>query len=127
MKRLLFYVLIAATAWYGWKHYGSLRTGGENQATVVNQSAHALERLRLKAGGETVVIERLEVGASDTRPFRGGVDATFEMVWEYNGLMGTMRWSGGAITTGPLKMHHTFLVGDNGSVVWNSEVLAAKK
>ena len=120
-------MLVGATAWYGWNHYGSLRIGGESQVTVVNQSAHALERLRLKAGPETVVIERLEVGARDTRPFKGGVDATFEMVWEYNGLMGTRRWSGGTVTSGPLKMSHTFLVGDNGSVVWNSEVLAAKK
>ena len=127
MKRLLILVLIAATAWYGWKHYGSLQTGGANQVTVVNQSGHALERLRLKAGGETIVIGRLEVGARDTRPFPGGVDATLEMVWEYNRLMGTSPRSGGTITSGPLKMRHTFLVGDNGSVVWNNEVIAAQK
>jgi len=127
MKRLILMALIAATAWYGWKHYKGLQDGGQNQATVVNTSARALDRLRVTAGGETVVIEHLAAGARDTRPFRGGVDATFSLVWEYEGLIGEQRWSGGTITSGPMKMRHTFIVGDNASVVWNSEVLAAKK
>ncbi len=127
MKRLLMLVLLAATAWYGWKHYGALRDTGANEATIVNQSSHGLDRIRLTAGNETVVIEHLEPGARDTRPFRGGVDATFQLVWAYQGVMGEQHWSGGTITSGPMRMRHSFLVDEQGSVIWNSEVLPARK
>ncbi|MEO5989107.1 MAG: hypothetical protein ABIU54_12020 [Candidatus Eisenbacteria bacterium] len=127
MKRLLILALFGATAWYGWKHYDGLRNTGGNEATVVNQSSRALERLRLTAGTETVVIEHLEPDASATRTFRGGVDATFRLVWAYQGLMGEQQWSGGTSTSGPMRMRHTFLVDDQNSVIWNSEVLLPKK
>lgn len=127
MKRLLILILIVAAVWYGRQNYARLRSLGANEVTIVNQSSHALERIRLKAGAETIVIEHLEPGARDTRPFRGGVDATFQLVWAYQGVMGEKQWSGGAVTSGPMRMRHTFLVSDQSSVIWNSEVMAAKK
>ncbi len=127
MKRLLMLIVLVAVAWYGWKHFDGLSSGDQNEAVVVNQSSRALLRLRLKAGGETMVIERLEANARATRTFRGGVDATFEMVWAYEGIIGEQHWSGGTITSGPIRMRHMFLMDDGNSVIWNNEVIAAKK
>jgi hypothetical protein len=127
MKRLILFALFAATAWYGWTHFGGLRGPGLNEAVIVNQSDRALERLRLKAGGETLVVEHLDAGARTTRPFRGGVDATFKLVWVYQGLLGEQQWAGGTLTSGPIRMRHTFLVSGNSSVIWNNEVLGERK
>lgn len=118
---------MAATAWYGWKNFARLRGTGENQATVINQSSHVMERIRVSVGGETVVIEQLAVGDRASRPFRGGTDATFELRWQYQGVLGEQSWSGGTTTAGPLHMRHTFLVDDRNSVIWNSELLPERK
>jgi hypothetical protein len=127
MKRLVILALVAATAWYGWKHFDKLRGEASNEATVVNQSDRAMDRIRISAGAETVVIEHLDPGARATRAFRGGVDATFSLLWNYQGILGEQHWSGGTITAGPMRMRHTFLVDDKGGVIWNSEVLTQKK
>ena len=87
MKRLILFVIVVAIAWYGYTHYAQLRGHGMSDVVVVNQSARALDRLRVTAGNETVVIEHLEPGATATRPFRGGSDATFRLVWETQGVL----------------------------------------
>ena len=126
MKRLILFVIVVAIAWYGYTHYAQLRGHGMSDVVVVNQSARALDRLRVTAGNETVVIEHLEPGATATRPFRGGSDATFRLGRETQVVLGEQSWSGGTTTAGPILMKHIFLVDDRGSVIWNSEVKSEK-
>ena len=48
-------------------------------------------------------------------------DVTFQLNWEYAGLMTVPTWSGGLISAGPMLMRHTLLIQDNGDVIWSSE------
>jgi len=59
MKRLLLLALIAFAAWYGWKHYAELKRGGSHDIVVSNRSGHEIDRLRVTAGDQTVVVETL--------------------------------------------------------------------
>src|ERR1051325_2698948 len=52
MKRLLLFALVAAAAWYGWKHQNELRHRGTHEIVVMNNSARVLERVRISVAGQ---------------------------------------------------------------------------
>ena len=122
MKNLILFAVIAFAAWYGWTHYEQFKGKGQNEVVVTNQSAHAVDRLRIQIAQRTEVVEHLEAGASVMRTFpTPPSDVTFQLNWEYAGLMTVPTWSGGLISAGPMLMRHTLLIQDNGDVIWSSE------
>ena len=69
MKNLILFAVIAFAAWYGWTHYEQFKGKGQNEVVVTNQSAHAVDRLRIQIAQRTEVVEHLEAGASVMRTF----------------------------------------------------------
>ena len=126
MKQLLFLALIAFAAWYGWHHYAELRQLGSHQVIVVNHSGHAIERLRIQAGGQTVVVETLEDGATAKQPLKAERDTPFDLVWQVRSTMGERTWTGGAFSHGPILMAYHFDFREGDGVIWSSERLATK-
>ena len=121
MKRLLFFALVVFAAWYGWHHYAELRLAGSHDVLVVNRTGHAIERLRILAGDQTVVVESLENGAETHRPLRAERDGTFELHWSYRSVMGERDWRGGTFTHGPLVMRYRFEFRGDDGVIWSSQ------
>lgn len=121
MKRLLFFALVVFAAWYGWHHYSELRRLGSHDVDVVNRSGHAIERLRIVAGDQVVVVETLEDGAETHRPLRTTRDGVFSADWSFHGVMGDRQWSGGSFSRGPVLMAYRFEFRDNGGVIWSSD------
>jgi hypothetical protein len=126
MKQLLFIALVVFAAWYGWHHYAELRQMGSHQVIVVNHSGKAIERLRITAGGQTVVVETLEDGATAKQPFKSEKDSPFELDWQVRGVMGDRTWSGGNFSHGPILLAYHFDFRDGDGVIWSSEKLATK-
>ena len=126
MKQLLLFALIVFAAWYGWHHYSELRQAGSHQVIVVNHSGHAIERLRIQAGGETVVVETLEDGAQAKQPFRAERDGPFRLDWQVRDVLGERSWSGGLFVHGPLLLAFKFEFRDRDGVIWSSERLPQK-
>ena len=100
MKRLLLFALIAAAAWYGWKHHDELRSHG--------------------------AVETLAPDASKVLPMRSEQDGEFVLYWSVHGVDGDRHWSGGGFTHGPVLMRHRLEFVDGNAVVWNSEEIAGK-
>lgn len=125
MKRLLVLAVIAVAVWYGYKHYPELlHRSPANEVILKNESGHPLERVRIKVGGETYVIERLETGQERATTFPAvSTPSTFEMTWEYGDGLGEHRWTGGGVAPSPLPDRHTLLLDPDGEVIYS----AAKK
>jgi len=123
MKQLLFIALVAFAAWYGWHHYAELRQGGSHQILVVNHSGHAIERLRISVGDQTVVVETLEDGAQAKQPFKCDKDGPFALDWQVRDLMGQRMWNGGVFVHSPILLQHKFEFRDADGVIWSSQPL----
>ena len=126
MIRLLFFALVVFAAWYGWHHYAELRRAGSHDVLVVNRSGRAIERLRIVAGDETMVVEVLEDGAQTHRPLRTTRDGVFSLEWSSRGVMGLRQWTGGSFSHGPVVMNYRFEFHGEDGVIWSSERKAAR-
>jgi len=126
MMRLLFFALVVFAAWYGWHHYTELRQTGNHQLVIVNHTGHAIERLRLKVGDQTVVVEVLENGSQTKLPFHCDHDGMFQAIWELRGVMGEKSWSGGMFSHGPVLFVHHFEFREGDGVIWSSDKLPTK-
>ncbi len=121
MKRLLILVLLAAAIWYGCKRDWNFSQGTSNDVLLVNRTGHALERIRVTIGGETVVRELLEEDATATIPFRSQREGEFRLEWHVRGQMGEQTWAGGHLIGGPTASRHTFEFVSQNGVVWHAE------
>jgi len=122
MKKLLFLVLIAGVAWYGWKQYPSLvEHRPSHEAVVVNGTGAELQRIRLTVDGQTFVKEDLPDGARAVFPFRVGRDASFELVWQWADRPGENSWSGGMVPKGPLVQRHIMTIDADAGVLYQPE------
>ena len=124
MKRLLLFALLAAAAWYGWKHHDQLRQRGTHRIVAVNHSGHALERLRIQVAGQAFAIESLEPGATTELGLRSEQDGAFDVLWNVRGIDGEKHWTGGSFNHGPVLMRHRLEFVDGDGVVWDSERIA---
>jgi hypothetical protein len=123
MKKLIFLAVLAFAAWYGWKHYGSLKDGPASQVVIENQSGREIDRVRVTVGGQTYVREAIADGASEAIPFRSATDGQFRLRWQYERTDYDREWSGGTVTAGPLPARHRLQVQGDGGVIWTSEGL----
>lgn len=122
MRRIVFLVLIAAAAWYGWKHWPELlRRVPAHEAVVENQSGRTMTRIRVTVGGQTLVREELSDGQKAVLPFRVERDADFDLVWEWREALGERHWRGGMVPRGPMVQRHVFLVDAEGEVAYRAE------
>jgi hypothetical protein len=122
MRRLLILVLIAAAAWFGWKHYGNLFTKGTtHEAVIENRSDRDMARVRLKVGRQTFVKESLPDGELVRFPFRVTEDTSFELTWGWAGASTEQSWSGGYVPRGPMVQRHVMTVDGDGSVLYRPE------
>ena len=112
--------LLAAVIWYGWKHSGDLRRPDTHEVVVVNHSGTSVERVRLSAGGEVVVVEALADGAETRRAMRAQGSGPFRVVWATPGRTGETTWSGGNLAEGAVLMRHRFEFNGEGRVVLTS-------
>jgi hypothetical protein len=120
MKRLILFALVCAAAWYGWKNYARLAPEESHQVVVVNHSGHAIERVRISGGGETVVVETLADGASASHPMRAQRDGSFHVVWKTGRQIGEREWSGGKLTAAPELMTYRFEFDRDDRMRWSS-------
>ena len=127
MKRLLLFALVAAAAWYGWKHQAELRSRGTHEILAVNRSEQALERVRISVAGEAFAIEALAPGASTRLALRSEQDGLFDVSWNVHGTDGERRWSGGTFTHGPVLMRHRLEFTSGDGVIWSSERMGPDK
>ena len=121
MKRLLLFALVAAAAWYGWKHQDQLHAHGTNELVAVNRTQRALERIRLNISGEEFAIEALEPGAKKVLPLKSEQDGEFVLYWNVRGVEGEKHWSGGSYNHGPVLIRHRLDFVDGDGVIWSSE------
>ena len=124
MKRLILFVLLAAAAWYGWKHHDDLRLHGTHQIVAVNHSGRALERVRIQVAGQSFAIEAIEQGATTQLGLRSDQDGAFDLIWNVRGIDGEKHWTGGSFNHGPVLMRHRIEFVDGDGVVWDSERIA---
>lgn len=128
MKRLLIIILLAAAAWYGYRHYPELldRRPGHD-AVIENLTGREMQRVRLTVDGRTYVKETIADESSAVIPFRVEHDATFRLDWG-NSDGTEHRWAGGAVPTGPMLQRHTLAVDGDNSVLYRAEnkILPAK-
>jgi hypothetical protein len=121
MKKLIFLVLVALVAWYGWKHLpGLLEKRPSHEAVIQNSTGAKLIRVRLTVDGQTFVKEELADGASAVFPFRVGKDASFELVWQWADRVGENSWTGGMVPAGPMVQRHTMTIDSDGGVVYQA-------
>jgi hypothetical protein len=121
MKKLVFLVLVALVAWYGWKHLpGLLEKRPSHEAVIQNHTGAGLVRVRLTVDGQTFVKEELADGANAVFPFRVGKDASFTLVWQWADRMGESNWSGGMVPNGPMVQRHTMTIDADGGVVYQA-------
>ena len=121
MKKLLFFALVAAAAWYGWKHYPELfERKASHEAVVENESGMTMERIRVTADGHTVVCETLANGQSARLPFRVESDSDLELDWQWGEKAGELHWRGGMVPKGPMVQRHIMTVDGDGEVVYRA-------
>ena len=127
MKKLLFLVLVAFAAWYGWHHYRDLITHKVmSRAIIVNNTGHELDRVRLSVGDISIgVKESMPDNSRAEFPFHVDQDANFVMVWQYADRAGESRWTGGMVTHGPVGQKCTFTIDGEGEVLFLPENLGA--
>ena len=122
MKKLVFLLLVAAAAWYGWKHYPELlERKGSHDLVIENASGRPMERIRIMVDGQTLVKEALGENQTATIPFRVQNDATFRMEWEYATQLGTRNWAGGMVPKGPMLQRHFLTVDHDDAVMYRAE------
>jgi hypothetical protein len=123
MKKFIFFLLVVAAAWYGWKHYPELlhRMPG-NKAVIVNNTGHEMIRVRLDAGEQSVgVKESIPPEGRAEFTFKVDHDASFTLVWQYGDKVGEQKWSGGTVTSGPVVQKLTFTVDADNQVIFLPE------
>lgn len=121
MKKLIMLVLVAAVAWYGWKHLPSLlERRPSHEAVIQNSTGIGLTRIRLIVDGQTFVKEELADGASAVFPFRVGKDASFQLTWQWADRVGENSWSGGMVPAGPMVQRHTMTIDGDGGVIYRA-------
>jgi hypothetical protein len=122
MKKLLFLVLVAVAAWYGWHHYGDvLYKRPSHEAVVENRAGHEMTRVRLSVDGQTFVKESIPDGADAVFPFRVSRDASFQLVWQWGDGPAEQTWSGGMVPRGPMLQRHILSVDTEGAVLYRAE------
>ena len=120
MKRLIVIALLAFAGWYGWTHYRQiLEKRPSHEAVIENEGDTAIERLRIKVDGQTLVKETVPSRDKVALPFRVNHESSFELEWQMG--PNEMRWSGGLVTIGPMVQRHIFTVNDNGEVMYRAE------
>ncbi len=122
MKRLILLLIVAATAWYGWKHYDNLRGAPMSEVVIENQGNVTLGRLRLSIGSkEYPAYDSLYVGKSVTQKFPLATsDGEFQLHWVLQGKQYELSWTGGKVTAGPVRMRHRLQIQPDGGVIWTS-------
>jgi hypothetical protein len=121
MMRLVFVLLIAAAAWYGWKHYPELlHRLPSHEAVIANHTGKVLTRIRLTVDGKTFVKERLGDGETVTFPFRVENDSEFGLEWEFESALGQRTWKGGMVPKGPMVQRHLFTIDGDEQVVYEA-------
>src|SRR5438105_3629009 len=122
MKRLLVLALVALAAWYGWNHRDVLlKRQAHHDAVIVNRSGRGMERIRLGVGGQTLVVETLNDGATATLPFRVTDDSELDLVWKWAGQDMEQHWHGGRVPKGPMVQRHTLSVDGDAGVIYQAE------
>jgi len=120
MKRLLILAVLVFAGWYGWTHYREFFTKRPaHEALVENHGSAAIERVRLKVDGQTMVKEQLGSGEHVAFPFRVNRDASFEIQWRAGA--DERQWSGGLVPAGPMVQRHVFTIDDEGQVLYRAE------
>lgn len=120
MKRLIVLVLLALAGWYGWNNYRQIfEKHPSHEAVIDNIGGAAIERLRIRVDGQTLVKELIPSGEKAALPFRVNRESTFELEWRSGA--NERRWSGGLVTAGPMVQRHLFAVDDNGEVMYRAE------
>ncbi|MBI1798544.1 MAG: hypothetical protein HYR73_02535 [Candidatus Eisenbacteria bacterium] len=127
MKRLIFLILVAAAAWYGWHHYGELLNRmPSNVAVIVNSTGHEMTRVRLTAAGQGILVkESIPENGREQVKFKVDQDASFTLVWQYADKIGEQRWTGGTVTHGPVVQKCTFTVDTENQVIFLPENLTS--
>jgi len=122
MKKLIVLALLAAAAWYGWRHKDTLFVRHQgHEAVIENQASTTLERVRLTVDGQTLVKESIPVDGKVVIPFSINNDSDFKLVWQWGGRPGERSWQGGMIARGPLLQRHVFQIDDDGNVTYHAE------
>jgi hypothetical protein len=122
VKKLLFFVIVAALAWYGWKQYPTLvERRPFHEAVIQNSTGAELTRVRLTVDGQTFVKEELADGAEAVFPFRVGRDASFDLVWQWGNRPGESSWSGGMVPKGPMVQRHILTIDGDAGVLYRAE------
>jgi hypothetical protein len=120
MKRLLFLVVVAGIAWYGWNHRAELfQHAPAHEVVVENRSGGDIERVRIKVDGQTLVKERVAEGQDAHLTFRLNRDSTFDLVWVSRGE--ERSWSGGLAPAGPMTQRYFFTIGAGTDVTYRAE------
>lgn len=117
MKRLLFLVIVAAIAWYGWQNRSGVFGGStDSEVVLVNGGTRAMMRVRVTVDAQTYVREVVEPGARTKIPVKVGRVSDFRLRWEWRGLEGVPEWRGGEIVPGPPRSRCTLEVFDDNEV-----------
>lgn len=128
MKRFLMFAVVAAAAWYGWKHYQDLKPAAANEVVIENQAGRTLGRVRLSIGEtEYPAYDSLYDGKSVTQKFPLATnDGQFHLHWVLQSQAAEPEWSGGQVTSGPVKMRHRLQIERDMTVVWSSAPIPEK-
>ena len=127
MKKLIILILVAAAAWYGWKHYPELLNRAPGHSAVIeNQSGHPIERLRFTADGQTQVVENLAPDATARLTFKVANDSELELTWQWGDQLGERRWKGGLAAKGPILARHTMTIDPDGEVLYQATAKSEK-
>jgi hypothetical protein len=119
MKKLLFLLIVAAVAWFGWKQLPTLfERRPAHEAVVQNDTGTGLTRVRVAVDGQTFVKEILPDGEAAVFPFRVGHDASFDLTWQWADRIGENRWSGGMVAVGPMVQRHTMTIDADAGVLY---------
>jgi hypothetical protein len=123
MNRLIIFLLLVLTAWYGWKKWPDLvRRTPSHEAVVENATGLTMERVRLTVDGQTFVKELLPNEQKAAFPFKVANDASFYLEWEWKEKLGERRWRGGMVPRGPMVQRHNIQVDGDGGVVYTAHL-----